>query len=340
MAWTGESFDGLEGFDGGDDYAVGFTVQTTPLKGLDVDFVFAFQSVQCQDQILGFDGNNAARDRACPNQTIRVGRPGTDGGGLAQASTVHSEDRFFVGVDGRWKYGPFTVSPSFFYQFGERLTNRAGGAGRGKLDISSFLADVRAQYQTGPLTVQAKFVYTPGNKFTDALTGRGGDDEINFFQHIAIDTTHRSTDWFETLGFNHDTTSEAFFNLNDPRSPRSNLDFDQCGLIHVAVRGDYQITDKLAAIGAVGAFWTEENVGRPARFVTAPETYNYTGDDKYLGTELAVWLEYQIFPRTTVELWFDYTFIGDAFNLVDTATGNVAEAKDVVQGGTRMLYRF
>jgi hypothetical protein len=30
LAWTGESFDGLEGFDGGDDYAVGFTVQTTP----------------------------------------------------------------------------------------------------------------------------------------------------------------------------------------------------------------------------------------------------------------------------------------------------------------------
>lgn len=325
FAWTGEGFDGLEGGDGGDDYATGATVQLTPAKGIDVDLVFAFQRIECQIH-NGEVPAGTTSGQSCPGATIRV----------HNANTVDIENRYFFGIDSRLKFGPFTLSPTFFYQLGQRRLINGN-----ELDINAFLVDVRAKFQQGPFSIEGKFVYTPGNEARDGLTGVGNDDEINFFQHIAIDTVHRSVDWFETFGFDTDTTSEPIFGFNDSRSLRSNLGFDQFGLLHGAIKAGYQATDKVGATLAVGYFGAAEDVGRPARRGAAVlDTFNYTGRDKFIALEFDAVLSYKIFPRADVEVYFDYAVVGDALDLRDPVTGQIFESEDVIQGGTRMIYRF
>jgi hypothetical protein len=164
---------------------------------------------------------------------------------------------------------------------------------------------------------------TPGNDANSNVNTPGSD--IDFFQFIAIDTVHRSLDWFEIFGFNIDTTSAPPF--GDSRSMRSNLGFDQYGLLHAALR----------------LFWAAEDVGRPARLgpasATSNPSFNYTGEDNYLGTEIDAWIRYNIFRGTDIDVYFAYAIVGDALNLQNPG-GPVREAQDSVAGGARVLYRF
>jgi hypothetical protein len=298
-----EDFDELFASKLGEDYFTGLTLQTTPMKGLDVDLIFAFQHL------------------SGPNFSASTERFVTAG--------MLREDRWWLGVDARWRWGNLTVSPTFIYEGGTR--EFAAGDG----DISAFLIDLRGSYVIGPLTVAAKFAFTPGNEASDTL---GPNSDRNFYQPIAIDTVHRSTDWFEIFGFNLDTTHPPLFGFNDTRSIRSNLSFDQFGLIHGAVRGDYKALQNLTLTGALGFFSAAEKVGRPTRVgaATPGSNFNYTGQDKYLATELDVWLTWVLFRGTDVNVWFAYAFTGDALNL----NNPVREAENVVGAGARILYRF
>jgi len=301
---TEEDFDEEFAAKLGEDYFTGITVQTVPFKGLNVDVLFAFQHLQ---------GPNFNAS------TIRLVSAGQ-----------RSEDRWWLGVDARWKWGDLTVSPTFIYQGGSRDFIAGGDS-----DISAFLLDLRAAYVLGPLTVTGKFIYTPGNDANANLNTPGTD--IDFFQFIAIDTVHRSLDWFEIFGFNHDTTSPPPF-TGTSRSMRTNLSFDQFGLLHAAVRLDYKALPQLTVSGALGLFWAAEDVGRPARLgpAVAGNNFNYTGQDSYLGTEIDAWIRYNIFKGTDVDVYFAYAFVGDAWNL-DTP---VREAQNSTAGGARILYRF
>jgi len=323
FAVTEEDFDGIFQGSGvaklGEDYFTGLTVQTTPIKGLDVDLLFAFQHLQGPSLGGGF--------------TIRIPSVGQQ-----------REDRWWLGVDARWRWGNLTVSPTFIYNGGSREF------ATGDATLRAFLLDLRSAYALGPLTLTAKFVYTPGNDASDTL---GAGSDINVFQFIGVDTVHRSTDWFQIFGFNIDNVHPPQFGFFDSRSLRDNLSFDQFGLIHGAVRADFKALQNLTFTGALGFFAAAENVNRPARCgarvastVTAAgasgcgqATFNFTGEDKYLGTELDVWLRYTLFRGTDVDVWFAYAFVGDALNLRHTDVG-LRAAQDVVGAGARILYRF
>jgi hypothetical protein len=136
---------------------------------------------------------------------------------------------------------------------------------------------------------------------------------------------------------------------NDSRGLRNNGGFDQFGLVHGAARVDFQATKLLTATGAIGFFSAAEKVGPPSagrsQAVTADR--NYTGNDKYLGTELDVWLRYNLFKGTDVDVYFAYAFIGNALDLCALGTGagtgvacDKSSADDIVTAGTRILYRF
>jgi hypothetical protein len=294
----------------GEDWFTGVTVQTIPMKNLNIDVLFAYQRLRGPNFSLS---------------TIRIVPP-----------NLANEKRWWAGVDARWKYGDLVIAPTFIYNGGEREFTNGGDS-----DISSFLVDVRAAYTFGPLTATLKFAYTPGNDATDNVNAPGTD--VDYYQFIAIDTVHRSLDWFEILGFNTDTTSTPPFGFNDTRSMRSNLGFDQFGLIHGAARVDFKVLPPLIITGAVGFFATAADVGRPARLGAASAvnnpTYNYTGEDNYLGTEIDVWAQYTLFRGTDLDIYAAYAFIGDAFNLQDPGN-NVREARDVIAGGARIIYRF
>jgi hypothetical protein len=150
------------------------------------------------------------------------------------------------------------------------------------------------------------------------------------------------------MGWNFDTTSAEIFGGNNSRAMQSAGTFDQFGLIHPSVKVEYQVAKPLTLTAAVGAFLTDEDTGAPARFGgDVPNTYNWTGNDNYLGTEFDVWLSYDWFKGTTIDVWFAYAAIGDGQDLCAPGTGgttgvacNVLEAEDQIGFGARMLYRF
>jgi hypothetical protein len=139
------------------------------------------------------------------------------------------------------------------------------------------------------------------------------------------------------------------FTLNDSRSIRSNLSFDQFGLLHGAIRADFKAHQKIVVTGALGFFATTEDVAPPSvgRTQANNANRNYTGEDTYLGTELDVWLRYALFKGVDVDVYFAHVFAGDALDLCAAGTGvgtGVAcvrsSAQDITAAGTRLLYRF
>lgn len=292
----------------GEDYIIGTTLETKFAEGFDVNafFLFAHES--------------GPQFRTQTSQ--RIGSPG-----------MQETNLFWFGVDARLRFGNLMFMPTIIYSGGKREF----GPGVGDSDVKAFMVDVRGAYTMGAWKFTAKFVFTPGNEFTDDLV----DDDIKFFQLLSGDGVQRSTQWFELLGFNIDTTTGGRFN-GDSRGIDNNLTFDQFGLIHGAIKIDYQVMKQLTFFGALGFFATDEKVGLPARcaIIGCNATFNYTGDDRYLGTEIDVWLAYQIFPRATVNVYFAYAFIGDAYALVDTATNTVRDPKDIVGLGGRIIYRY
>jgi hypothetical protein len=302
----------------GDDYFGGVTLMTELVKGLKANVLFAYQ---------------------------HIGGPSLGGGSTSRITSTGEirEERFWIGAEAEWKLANLILSPTVIYGGGKREF-----ATGGDIDLSTVMVDVRAAYILGPLTITGRFGYVPGNKQSDNL-GAGGDD-IHFWQSIAVDTVSRNVEWFEILGFNLDTTSTPMFGGgNDSRSLRSNGSFDQFGLVHGAARVDFQAAKPLTVTGAIGIFSAAEKVGPPSagrsQGVTADR--NYSGNDKYLGTELDFWLRYNLFKGTDVDVYFAYAFIGDALNLCALGTGagtgvacDKSSADDIVTAGTRILYRF
>lgn len=93
----------------------------------------------------------------------------------------------------------------------------------------------------------------------------------------------------------------------------------------------------------MGIFNAAEDVGRPARLGPISDTdspsFNYTGQDSHLATEVDVEVVYTVNPVTDLTLWMAYSMNGDALNLM-MEDGTVAASEDTVGGGVRLLYSF
>ncbi|WP_218673820.1 hypothetical protein, partial [Candidatus Entotheonella palauensis] len=315
------------GDDFGEDWTIGTSFRLQPAKGIDVHLMGAYYAI---------DGPSA------DSSSLIIGRcsGSRDGGNAANAHCFEKDRRYYFGLDARLKFGGLTVSPTFIYLGGKR--DLAAG---GEVDLQSFLFDIRGKYSWGPVSVEGKFVYIPGNEANDPLDG--SDDDLKFWQNISVTTVNRTVQWFELFGFNIDSTHPANFGSNDSRALRSAGTFDQFGLIHPAIRVDYKASKPLTISAMFGLFYAAEDVGAPARFLgDVPANRNWTGEDKFIGSEIDLLLTYQWFKGTTVNLWFAYAQSGDAHDLcapgTSQAAGNcdVQEAEDRVGVGARMIYRF
>ena len=315
----------------GDDWATGVRLELSQVEGLDIDLIAAYQFVDCMSD-SGIFGD-------CDIQTIRLRTAaGDDGTSLLSGSTLLEENRYWVGVDTRYQYGDFTISPSLLVHFGD--TTLMDG---GESDIASFLLDITAGYQVGRFAWQARFAYSPGNAASDDL---GDGSTLNSWQFVGAYNGQPSVAWFSLWGSDGALISNIYPNMFDycgGRSIRCSLSFDQFGLMHVAMRGDYTINEKTSLTGALGIFSTAEDVGRPARLGpisdTDNPTFNYTGRDSHLATEVDVWLTHQVLANTTMELWAAYAMNGDALNLM-MEDGTISESEDTVGGGVRVNYSF
>jgi hypothetical protein len=221
-------------------------------------------------------------------------------------------------VDARWRSGPFSLDPTFYYQFGDREQQTA--TGREEADISAWLADVQAGWQLGPLLLEVRGIWSPGNKATHDLR-----DKIRYYEPLALDTGFYAG-WANIMALGVD-----YFNGGGGtmQSMSTNVGYDRYGRRQFGVRATYSLTPALAVYGVVSPTWTDEKVdtdtgilaGGAAR--TAPTS---KGDDRYIGTEIDLGTTWRFAPNTAFDLVGAYLFAGSALDTVD-ASGD-REAKD------------
>src|SRR5437879_12137907 len=83
---------------------------------------------------------------------------GTGGGSPAGDASDH-EERYTLGIDARWRMGPFGLDPSLFYQTGAYSTQayRTNGViSRANGDTAAWLAYLSGSCQARPLLYDAR----------------------------------------------------------------------------------------------------------------------------------------------------------------------------------------
>jgi hypothetical protein len=299
----------------GEDWAVIVSPEITIFKGLDIKPLYSYFYADG-------DTSTAAR-RVVRDANLLGGTPGGAGGSIGAATT--SEDRHTVGIDMRWRSGPFSLDPTFMYQFGKRDATSVLGVTE-EADISAWLLDIQGGWRAGPLLLEARFIWSPGNDATDDLT-----DEINYFEPLNLDTGYYAG-WAQVFALGVDYFNGGGGTLN---GMSTNIGYDRYGRLGGGLRATYSLTPKLAFWGIVSAFWTDEKVdtdtGITGGIRNAPVD---GGDDRFIGWEPNLGLTYRFAANTAFDLVGAYFFAGDALN---TPTG---EAEDGWTAAARVRLSF
>jgi len=253
---------------------------------------------------------------------------GADGVG-----TGITENRHTVGLDARWRSGPFSLNPTVFYQFGNRnsfntvtpaygvLCNGSGNAAtncpKDTAKLSAWLVDVRAGYQFGPVLFEALTMWTSGNRAQDNLR-----KHVNFYQVLDNDTTYLY-DWGTQV------TSIGSVEYNNVLNPGANnlsnaVGLDKYGRIQLGLKATYAFTPSLSVMAGWNIIWTDKSVDTDGTVVPGggilPSFVNRKtglgarpeGDSRLIGNELMATLSYRITEGISFDAGAGYLFAGGA----------------------------
>ncbi|MGH7310851.1 MAG: hypothetical protein ACREK6_19405, partial [Candidatus Rokuibacteriota bacterium] len=300
------------------DEDIGFiaTVEVTPFKGLNIKPIYSYQEIAGVTSALLRRGTGGI-----PNNAANF--PGG-----AQ------EIRQTIGFDARWRSGPWSFGPTFFYQFGDRQTASAGAISGA--DISAWVFDVEGGWRLGPLLLEARGVISSGNEASDNL--RTGTFRV--YQPFQIGNAYW-TGWGEVI-----KSVDYLTNLYDSSTSVSlsaQPAYDRYGLAMFAVRGTYSLTPALNVYGIGGALWAWEKVDTDGVLTaTAGITPSAaaTGDDRFLGTQFTAGLTYRFAPGMSLDLAYGVLFAGDGLDNAPSAGAPSRDAKDVYTATTRLRFVF
>jgi hypothetical protein len=269
----------------GEDWALIFSPEFTPFKGLDIKGLYSYFHAE--------DGTSAAARRPINN---------------AQGAVAPTrEDRHTIGIDARWRSGPFSLDPTFYYQFGDRDQ----GAIDGK--IRTWLGDVQAGFQLGPLLLEARAIWSRGNKAGDDLRRK-----VKYYEPLDMDTNYY-INWANIIALGVDYFNGGGGTL---QSFSTNVGYDRYGRRQLGFRATYSLTPELAVYGIVSPTWSDQKVdtdtgiaaGGTAR--TAPTS---GGDSRYIGTEIDLGTTWRFAPNVAFDLAGAYLFAGGALDTVDAS---------------------
>jgi hypothetical protein len=314
----------------GDNYAFIGSPEITVMKGLDIKPMFSTMFVngltsgaarQGRGGVSVNQGGPFAPMNA-PNARGSAGVDGADGAGTG----VH-EYRHTVGVDARWRSGPWSVDPTVLYQFGQQAKWNPGGiasaygtAGtRQSADINAWLGDIRASFQLGPLLLSAMTMWTTGQ---DAKSNPY--KSIKYFQPLNTDTSYMA-DWgtqIMSLGIDY----YQIIGSGTGTNPGVAIGWDKYGRVSSGVKASYAITPALTVGAGITPNWTWSKVdtdafvvaggGLQPSFVCRKTGQNCrpTGDASFLGTEFNLALTYRFAPGLVFDWAFGYLAADSAFS--------------------------
>jgi hypothetical protein len=339
----------------GEDYAFIISPEFTPTKGLDLKPMFSWFHA---DGVTA----TAARRNAVNQRTVGTtmngagAYAGVAAGGVAAGgdSTLH-EERYTIGLDARWRIGPFGLDPTIAYQWGSYETQAQktnGGVGKVTGEASAWLFDAIASYQLGPLLLEARGTYSPGNKAKDNLSV-----SKRYFEPLDLDTGFWSGGWLGILGLGVD-----YFNGGGPSNQGmdTNIGYDRYGRGSFGLRATYSLTPALAFYGVVSPNWTAEfvdtNTGcgalNPAvsgagctsrSAVLGSGRPSFTqGVSNYIGTEVNGGFTWRFAPNAAFDLAGYYLFAGSALDQADSLNGAIVkrDAQDGYYAAARVRLSF
>src|SRR3989449_4348177 len=327
----------------GEDYAIIVSPEITPFKGLDIKPLYAY---------LHADGLTSSTARHAVINRRFVGSGSTNSslanGGSLVANTSDStnqEERHTIGVDMRWRMGPFGFDPSLMYQWGtsdHQAVRTNGQVGRVEADMSSWLVDLIGSFTVGPFLLEARGVYTPGNKARDNLA-----QSIRYYQPISMDGNWWAG-WGGILGSGVDYFNGALL-TNQARF----IGYDRYGSARAALRATYNITPAFAVWGIASPSWTAEKVdtdtgaspglgtGSISR-TTIDEQSWVKGDSRYIGTETDLGFTWRFAPNAAFDLEGSYLFAGAALGTAELLNGvhTRRDPNDAYQLAARVRFAF
>lgn len=370
-----ESTGPRDGFIRGEDFAMIASVEVTPFKGLDLRPIISWA------QFVG-PTNSAARQArggvglgsplpfaVCPSG----GLPGVGNNCPAAAGNGSSvENRYTVGIDARWRFGAFSLDPTFFYQFGNRELVLAAptlnqAAGTHNQDIRAWLLDVRGGWQAGPLLLEAAFIYTTGNEKTDRHDLAEG--KVKYYQPISTDTSYYAT-WAEIWALGID-----YFNILNSGATGLNpgvaIGYDKYGLMRVGARASYALTPAFTLRAGATVNWTAEETGgslesvvagtgrTPCQVNTAAGVLTSFANTttcqaqldahdgaRYLGTEVNFGFQWRFVPNVAFDVVGSYMWAGNALaantstNVNTGVINNARNPDDVAAVTARLRYSW
>jgi hypothetical protein len=235
--------------------------------------------------------------------------------------------RHTIGGDIRWTSGPFSLQPTFLYQFGDQEIRpvTVNGRRRDEVDIHAWIFDVIGGFRTGPLLIEGRFMYTPGMGAEHQV--QNGSD-IGYYQIPVNGGFGYMAGWSEinTSGIDY---NNPFLGGVSGVGLRNAPSYDKYGRIFVALAADYSLTPALTLKSLVNFQWTDEDVDTSgvlsATGLTSPRTRGRQDEESYLGTELNVGLTYRFAPNVAFDLIGAYMFTGEALSHARTAGGGCSD---------------
>ncbi len=119
-----------DGFFRGDDFAVIASVDLTPFKGLDLRPLFAWAQLNGATSSSTRQGRGGLAASTANFPTGGIGTIAPINTSLAAPTAAVTlnpvnggsaiENRYTIGLDTKWTYGPFYLDPTVFYQWGNR----------------------------------------------------------------------------------------------------------------------------------------------------------------------------------------------------------------------------
>jgi len=335
----------------GDDFAVIFSPEFTPFKGLDIKPLYSYlraegtTSSSTRRNAVNITTSNAFTNGAFTGATAAGGvagaaafqlesTPGAATARYANGDPSQHESRHTIGLDARWRSGPFSLDPTILYQFGTRsMVDYAGPAGTTytrrsvESDTSAWLIDVQGGFQLGPLLLEGRAMYSSGNKAGDNLSR-----SIHYFEPLDLDTNYWIT-WSNIFALGVD-----YFNGN-PLNMANNVGYDRYGRAGFGVRVTYSLTPELAVYTSISPTWTAQKVDTDTTISAAASsstavmrvcsrtqdignTCFMKGDSSYLGTEIDLGTTWRFAPNTAFDLVGAYLFAGKALDTRVCPGGN------------------
>ncbi|PYN80460.1 MAG: hypothetical protein DMD96_13090 [Candidatus Rokuibacteriota bacterium] len=361
-------------FTRGEDWAVIFSPEVTPFKGLDIKPLYSYfhadgvtsssarrnlQNIRTVGQTTNGPGaycNTSALTPSVtgftPATTNAAGALVSTPGACANAGDpTYHDDRHTVGLDARWRSGPFGFDPTVYYQWGTHTSQAQktnGTIGRVDADMSAWFFDAVGSFQLGPLLLEARGIYTTGNEARDNLA-----KSIRYYQPLDADGSYY-TGWAQILSTGVDYFNGGFL-------PFSRwIGYDRYGRASLGLRATYSFTPAFSVYGIVSPTWTATKVDTDTGVVAASATANngngsltrttvvgsnqswVKGDSNYIGTEANLGLTWRFAPNTAFDLVGAWLFAGDALNTAELLNGVTVrrEANDGYQLAARVRLAF